>query len=174
MRDEYDFRQIRAMAREAAAKTRSTGALSTSVIEAIATASLAAIEYWLEPGSDKADLIRSAANLIEQSSVDCEGGAAASAGSEIPDSVARALMNDDELALDVVILGPLSEDDGGQREFPSLRAWSDSCGKEDVRLALAAYRAGAGAVDRPTFTALAWLTASGLHALADDLNLEGR
>lgn len=88
MRDEYDFRHIRAIAREAAAKTRSTDGLSTSVIEAIATASLAAIEYWLEPGSDKTDLIRSAANLIEQSSVDCEGGAAASVGSEISDTVA--------------------------------------------------------------------------------------
>ncbi len=171
MRDEYDFRKIRAIARDAAARTRSTDALHTAVIEAVATASLAAVEYWLDPGRDEAVLVSAAADLIEQSSVDCEGGH--SAGREVPDSVARALM-DDELALDVVILGPLSEDDGDRREFPSLRAWSDGCDKEGVRLALAAYRAGARAVDRPTFTALAWLTASGLHALAEDPNQEGR
>lgn len=174
MREEYDFGQIRAIAREAAAKTRSADALHTAVIEAIATGSLAAIEYWLEPGTVRGALMAAAADLIEQSSVDCEGRASADAGANIPDTVTRALMNDDELALDVVILGPLSEDEGGHREFPSLRAWSDGCDKDEVRLALAAYRAGARAVDRPTFTALAWLAASGLRALSEETTQESR
>lgn len=173
MSDKEEFGEVRRTARRAVSMTGAADALSISVVEAIAVAAVTAIGRWLEPGADRARLLVAAAELIEQSGVDGDG-VRAGAGPVPPDPLYSVLMSDDELALDVVMLGPLAEDDGGMREFPSLRAFSEASGDECARLALAAYRAGAQAVDRATFTALAWLAASGLRALADETIPESR
>lgn len=165
MRQRMTFGQIRRLVHQAISRDPSE-ALSSAVMECVAAAAVAACEYWLDPGTPtEASLLASAAELIESTA--CEADPVGARPGRMPiDPVSAALAADDEMALDVLMLGPLSAGPASACEYPSFAAWAHRSGEPAALSAVSAYRVAAQACDRQTFTALAWLAAARLRAAA--------
>lgn len=163
MRPTMTFDEIRNLVHGAIACGASE-ALPCAVMENISVAAVAACEYWLEPDAPTMSaLLTRAAVLIESTA--CETDPAEGGPGQMPiDPVSAALAADDEMALDVLMLGPLSPGPDAHYEYPSFSTWAHRSGEPAALSAVAAYRVAAQACDRQTFTALAWLAAALLRA----------
>lgn len=125
-----------------------------AVGEAVALAALAMTAWWLAPELDEAGTALEAAKLLERL---LTAGASESGG---------------ELALDVALLGPLSEEEEVAFErLASFAAFIDSLPTDDKRRqggkwVLEAYTAAARSCDIGQFATIAWAAASKLRLLA--------
>lgn len=169
-----EFESWRGIAARATSRvTNGADALPRAVVENLATAAIGAVRCWLEPELAGRGLLIKAASLLEELSVDPVSVRTASLHRGSGDPVAEAICAaTDELPIDILFLGPLDESPAAPGGFRSFRAQLDREPDPDAERAIAAYAAAAAAVDSQTFSALAWLAASGLRQQADGIEWE--